>query len=145
MLITLNKQIVSKECDTCRISFTVVRGQVMNEGQPLGLYLAALHGDSPDGRLAHLAIAVLSPSHAMPQAAAIKAISMPYQFGFVFVDWAESPWASEVYLGQFLDRQDALSSDCRDTFLHIAEHVTSDLPEVREYLQSEGRGPRKIT
>jgi len=109
-----------------------VRGSAYDDGRPFGLYLLGLHGHSPEGTLAHLAVAILVPGHGAPQAAAILVTATSDQFQFCFTDWAQSPWAGEN-LGRPLDREAVLSSDLRSTFLHIAEHVVADLPECREY------------
>ena len=55
------------------------------------------------------------------------------QIQFCFVDWAESPWAEEYYLGRQLDKEAARNSPLRPTFLEVAEHIVNDLPEVGEY------------
>ena len=54
--ITLDRQVVSERCSDCEVDFTVVRGSVYDAGQPFALYLIALHGHSPEGQLAHLAL-----------------------------------------------------------------------------------------
>jgi hypothetical protein len=133
--ITLDQQVVSQRCPECAVDFTVVRGSVYDAGQPFALYLIALHGHSPDGRLGHLAIAILDRSGEKPHpyAAAMVMISMPEQFGFSLVDWKSSPWQKETYLGEMLNRERVLASPHRSTFFHIAEHVIRDLPDVRTY------------
>lgn len=133
--LTLDKQTVCQRCAECNANFTVVRGSVYDSGQPFALYLIALHGHSPDGRLGHLAIAVLdlSANEHRPIAAAMIVIAMPKQFGFSLVDWAESPWRDESYLGQLLNRDDARASSHRAKFLEIAEQIVDELPEVRTY------------
>jgi hypothetical protein len=73
------------------------------------------------------------PGHDERHAAAILVTCTKERFGFCFVDWAQSPWAEEYYLGRQLDRGAALRSEFRCTFLHIAEHVVEDLPEAAEY------------
>lgn len=133
MQISLDRQTVENRCEECETSFRVVRGSVYDDGQPFGLYLCGLHGHSPEGILAHLAISVLVPGLASPQASAILVTSTMEEFRFCFLDWAKSPWAEQYYLGQQLDREDALRSTGRSTFLHIAEHVVHDLPECNEY------------
>jgi hypothetical protein len=117
------------------VDFTVVRGSVYDGDEPFGLYMIGLHGHSPKGRLAHLAIAVLDRSGEKPHpyAVALNVIPLPEQLGFSAVDWAESPWRGETYLGEMLDRAQALASPHRPTFFHIAEHVVRDLVEVQAY------------
>jgi len=54
--------------------------------------------------LAHLAIAVrdLSSAELLPVAAAIVVIVQPEESGFSLVEWEESPWRGEGYLGLML-------------------------------------------
>jgi hypothetical protein len=136
--ITLDRQIVSQRCPECEVDFPVVRGSVYDDGEPFGLYFIVLHGHSPQGRLGHLAVAILDRSGDRPQprAVAMDVISLPEQFAFSVIDWASSPWQREAYLGEMLDREQVLASPHRPTFFHVAEHVLSDLPEVRAYFAS---------
>jgi hypothetical protein len=135
MKITLDQDMLEDNCHECESPFTIIRGSVYGDDQPFGLYLVALHGHSPSGKIAHLAVAVQSLDHGEPMAAAIviSATSDNYMFGFT--DWVNSPWAEESYLGRQLDRKSALESDCHSMFLHIAEHIVSELPKVEEYFQ----------
>lgn len=140
MEITLDKQVVSQRCPECETDFTVVRGSVYDGGQGFGLYLIALHGHSPQGRLGHLAVALLDRSggQPVPLAAAMVVIAMPEQFGFSLVEWEASPWRGEAYLGRMLSPPEVRSSRHRPTFFHIAEHVVEELPEVRAYFAGPG-------
>jgi hypothetical protein len=134
--IMLDKQVVSQHCPECDVDFAVVRGSVYDRGQGFGLYLIALHGHSPQGRLAHLAIAVLDRSAGQPSpvAAAIDVIVLPEQLGFSLVEWEASPWRGERYLGFMLSPEQVRTGPHRETFFHIAEHVVRELPEVQAYL-----------
>jgi hypothetical protein len=133
--IRLDKQVITQRCPGCGVDFTAVRGSVYDGGQPLGLYLIALHGHSPQGRLGHLAVAILDSSGKKPRpcAVALDVVARPDQLAFSAVDWASSPWQGETYLGKMLDRQQALASPQRPTFFHIAEHVVRDLAEARAH------------
>lgn len=133
---TLDKQVLSQRCPECDVEFVIVRGSVYDGGEAFGLYLIALHGHSPEGRLAHLAIAVrdLTSAELLPVAAAIVVIVQPEESGFSLVEWEESPWRGEGYLGLLLTPDQVRASPHRDTFFHIAEHVVRELPEVQVYL-----------
>ncbi len=134
-MITLDKQVVTQRCDACKASFTVVRGSVFEEGRPLGVYLAALHGHSAGGRLVHLALAFREEGDAgvPPVAFAVQVVATASEFPHSLVDWAESPWAGESYLGRMLNRVEALASPLKPQVFHIADHVLEDVPEVRSY------------
>jgi hypothetical protein len=134
--ITLDTQVVSQRCPACDIDFTVVRGAVYDGGEGCGLYLIALHGHAPQGRLGHLAIAVVDDTagQARPVAAAMDVTALPDQITFGLVAWEVSPWQDEGYLGQMLSPDQVRSSPLRPTFFHIAEHVVQEVSEVRDYL-----------
>lgn len=110
----------------------MVRGSVFDADSPIGLYLIALHGHSPRGRLGHLAVALRpgTGGEAHPIAAALQVSATPEQFELSLIDWSESPWKSETSLGDMLDRAAALSSPLRADFLHVANHVVIQVPEV---------------
>lgn len=135
MEFTLDKQVVSQRCAECDAELVVVRGSVYDGGQGMGLYLIALHGHSPQGSLAHLAVAVLDRSGEQPRpvAAAMDVIVLPEQLGFSLVQWEASPWRGERYLGVMLDPDQVRASPHRGTFFHIAENVVRDVPEVQAY------------
>ena len=128
---------MTKHCDTCAIDFKVVRGSAYDCGTPMGLYLIALHGHAATGLLAHLATAVLEQKTGEPVASAMVVSATSDQFQFSLVDWNESPWNEEHYLGRMMSRTDALSSSSKQTFLDIADRVVEDLIEVREYFSGE--------
>jgi hypothetical protein len=133
-VITLDKLVTSEHCAECNATFRTVRGSVFADGEPIGLFLIALHGHSPQGKLAHLAIALKGEtSSEMPIAAAMDVIAMPQQFGFSLVDWSASPWRAEAYLGRMLDREQVRASGQRTLFFQVADRVVEDLQEVQSY------------
>jgi hypothetical protein len=131
--ITLDRQAVSQHCADCGVTFTVVRGSVYDAGNPMGLYLIALHGHSRAGRMAHLAVAVLGAKDCSPLAAAMDVTATAEQFVFTLVDWDTSPWRKETYLGIMLGADQVRAQPERATFFHVAGHVTRELPEIRTY------------
>jgi hypothetical protein len=135
MAITLDRQAVAQSCPDCGGSFTVIRGSVYDDGAPCGLYLIALHGHSPDGRLAHLAVALVDPAKEAPHplAAAVVVTERPDQFDCQFVPGAESPWSGEAYLGEMLEPDMARHSPHRERFFAVADRAIGDLPEVADY------------
>ena len=135
-MLSLNQQVVTQDCPACAVSFTVVRGQAFDEGDPIGLYLIALHGHDPSGKVARLAVAVMDrsaiPPH--PYAAAMSVRATADQFTFSLEDWSGSPWKDDKYLGEMLNRSAVLKSPHKGLFFHIAEHVVGDLSQVKDYL-----------
>lgn len=138
MQITLDRQVLQQPCGSCAVSFTAVRGSVFDAGKPVGLYLVALHGHSTKGRLAHLAIALVNAQgvdavRPPSSAAAMDVVATEEQFEVSVVDWKDSPWKGEAYLGQMLDRTSVLSNDRKAVFFHVADHILEDVPEVAAY------------
>ena len=131
--IALDRQVLRQTCPGCGSEFVVVRGSVFDSRKPVGLYLIALHGHGRGGRLAHLALAFLDEHDASPAAAAICVEATADHFEYTVIDWSESPWKTETYLGSMLDRDAVLASVLKDQIFHVAGHITHDIPEVRQY------------
>jgi hypothetical protein len=136
LAVTLDRQVVSRRCKECGIEFVVVRGSLYENARPVGLYLVALHGHSPHGPIAHLAVALRDPAQALPLAAAMDVHATEQQYGYRVVDWLHSPWRGEDYLGRKLDRAAMLSSSLKDRFFHMTDHLTRALPEIGAYFES---------
>jgi hypothetical protein len=139
MQLTLNHiKTTEKRCEQCSELFEEVRGAFFGDGQPIGFFMIALHGHSPEGRVAHLAMSVCSlAGDAASVALAITASTE--NFHYRLLDWHDSPWNSED-LENMLDRDAALRSEFRTTFLHAAEHVSRDLRSISEFFSNEPQG-----
>jgi len=136
MDLSIDRQPVSLTCPACDAEFLVVRGSVFDAGQPVGLYLIALHGHSPGGPVAHLAVALRNPEDedAVPVAVAMDVVPASGEFGFYLVDWRDSTWQTESYLGDRIDRAEALEHPRSEDFLRVAGTIAKSLEEVGEYL-----------
>jgi hypothetical protein len=134
--IRLDQQAFAHKCPGCGVSMEAVHGSVYDEDRPFAIYLVGLHGCDTPEPLAQIAIAVLDREVAPPRkvAAALAVWPTDEQIEFSFRDWKLSPWQGETYLGEMLDRQDVLESAYRSLFLHIAEHLVTDLPRVSQHL-----------
>lgn len=138
MQITLDKQFGTQRCDECNIDFNVVRGSVYDGGEPVGLYMIALHGHSPRGRLGILAVSLFLEKvgeASVPIAAAIQVVAAPRQLEFSLVEWSDSPWHGHAYLGEMLAPDEVRNHDFRPNFFHVADHAVTDLEEVRGYFE----------
>jgi hypothetical protein len=133
--ITLDRQVVSEICSHCEQRFTVVRGSVYDEGNARGLYLSGLHA-CDKAPVAHLAVAVCDLTRPnLPAAAfALQAWLKGDEIQMGVVDWDQSPWKGESYLGTMLDREEALARPEIEECFHIADHIVRDVPEVTDYL-----------
>ena len=137
MNINLDKQVVSKMCDDCGVDFTVVRGSIYDTGEPVGLYLVALHGHNAEGKpTAHIAISILEKGliRKKPRSIALVAFGNESEIGFEVINWKDSPWQYESYLGKMINRTEALKSKQIDKYFHFAEHIAMELNEVHEFI-----------
>jgi hypothetical protein len=137
MHITIDRQTLTKECPECKSRFVVFRGSAYDSGRRIALYLIGLHGHSPQGRLAHVAVGVIDESGAerLPVAMAVRVSETSEQFECQFVPWSESPWIGETYLGEMLDPEAARGNPHRDVVFAIIDRLLEDLPEVRSYFE----------
>ena len=133
---TLDRQLVRQRCEACDVQFAVLCGSVLEDGHPFGSYLVGLHGHSSLGPLAQVAIAMLDrrEPEAGPVAVALEASATAREVRLTVVDWAQSPWAGETYLGRMLDKVDVVDSPLRPIVLQMADQVLRELPEVQSYL-----------
>jgi hypothetical protein len=69
----LHRQTLTQKCPDCGGTFVIVRGSAYDGGRPFGLYLIALHGHSPEGQIAHVAVGVLGGSRVEPHPVAMAA------------------------------------------------------------------------
>jgi len=127
-----------KYCEQCSEPFYQLTGATFGDGQPIGFFMIALHGHSPEGRLAHLAMAVCSPQ-GEAASACLAVTASGRNFHYRFLDWHDSPWNSED-LDNMLDRDAVLQSPFQPTFLQTAERVVRDVPEVSDYFSDETQG-----
>lgn len=132
MQVRLDCQKAERRCE-CGVTYPVVRGSVFDGTTPIGLYLVALHGHSEHGRLAHLAIALLQPT-GDPVAMAMRVHATPAEIQFSFVDWTDSPWRTERYLGHLWSAEEARASSLKADFLHVAEHVVTEIASIAKYI-----------
>lgn len=136
MDLSMDHQSLTLTCPDCDTEFLVLRGSVYDAAEPVGLYLVALHGHSPGGPVAHLAIGLLDPADQAkdPTAIAMDVVSASGDFGFFVVDWRDSPWQTESYLGEQIDRNEAIEHPRREDYLEVAGYVAKTLPAMSEYL-----------
>lgn len=136
MNLSLDRQSITETCSGCGAEFRAIRGSVYDSSEPVGLYLVALHGHNPDGPIAHLAIGLLDPRDrtTIPVAVAMDVIPTSGDYGFSVVDWEDSPWKAESYLGERADRSDVLEHPRRSDFFEIGGYVARSLEEVGRYL-----------
>ena len=136
-MLSLNQQTASRICEACRHKYATVRGSVFADRVPVGLYLTALHGRAEGQPKAHLAVAILNREEQRAYAAALRLSTSADDFLFTFENWERSPFRDDSYLGEMLDRVDALRSKHKEFFLRVAEHVVV-LPQVDAYLTPRG-------
>jgi hypothetical protein len=134
-VITLDRQVSKHRCEACDLEFAVVCGSAFEDGHPFGSYLVGLHGHSTEGPLVQVAIGLLDrrEPEAAPVAIALEASATARELRLTVVDWVQSAWAEETYLGRMLDRVDVVDSPLRPLVLQMADQVLRELPEVQSY------------
>lgn len=133
--ISLDHQIVQKACDHCKQVFTVSRGSVYEDGEPIAIYLAALHA-CYSSKAVHLVIAMRRGYRELTEntAVALRVRPAETEFQTIIMEPNQSPWQSETYLGKILTREQALASPLIELVFHIADYIVMEIPEVNEYL-----------
>jgi hypothetical protein len=133
--IAIDFELLDQTCSCCDAPFQVSRGGVYEDGQPIGLYLAAMHGC--DQRMALLAIAVQTDPQNPEETTsiALDVWSTDTEIQMSVTDPEESPWREEQYLGPMLTREKALASPLLPTFFAIADEIALQDP-VSSFLNS---------
>jgi hypothetical protein len=134
--VSLDHQEVSDTCTHCGAEYPVTRGSLYADGDPIGLYVAGMHGCRAERSVA-LAIALRPTTGSEPSAVHLQAWGTPKEFQMVFIDPAMSPWNSHAYLGRMLGPEEARRDPRKGEFLHLATHVLHDNSAVRRYLGSD--------
>ena len=146
MDLSIDHQSLELTCPECEEEFLIIRGSVFEARQPVGLYLIALHSHAPGGPVAHLALGLIDPADeaadpedadngaAVPTAVAMDVVPADGDFGFAFVDWRDSPWQTESYIGDQIDRSEAVEHPRRPDFFEVAGYVARNLPDLGDYL-----------
>jgi hypothetical protein len=102
-----------------------------------GVYSADLHQRDHDARVL-LAIGTMGWDAASEQwrryGVTLEVLPTADEYRMVFRDSTMSPYAGTDYVGQLLDREEALASPLRDEFFHLADHVVRDDPRVNAHL-----------
>jgi hypothetical protein len=55
-----------------------------------------------------------------------------------------SPWHDVKALGKMLDRKKALAHPWLREVFHVVEHIVREDPDVRKYLEGQGRKRRRL-
>lgn len=134
-MITVEKHIGTQRCQRCSTEFTAVSGAILEDQRPLGSYIVGLHGHANEGRLAQMALALLDrrAPEASPIAIALEVSATPRELRMTVVDWADSVWAGETYLGRMVGRVDIVDNPLRPLLLDMADRVLRGLSEVQSY------------
>ena len=94
-----------------------------------------LPGPSCEPGHAQLALALLDrrAPDASPIAVALRVTATSREFQMTVVDWAESAWAGENYLGRMLGKSEVVDNPLRPLLLDMADRVLRGVGEVESY------------
>jgi hypothetical protein len=133
--ISLDYQMVSQTCDCCGKRFNVSRGSLYEDGDGIGIYLAAMHSCHSE-KTVRLAITLREEYMMLPEVCCVAMDVWPTEtkLQMLVTDAKESPWGNESYLGRMMDREESLNSPLTETFFHLADHVVVENPAIAAYL-----------
>lgn len=124
-------------CDSCYKPYKAVRGFVHRDDHAHGVYLAALH-DCFLPRAAHLAVAIAKEidEEGVPDfvSVAVKAWQTETTIELLITDPRESPWQHSRLIGKLLTQEEAARDALQQQFIHAAEHIIGEDPDVHRYL-----------
>jgi hypothetical protein len=131
--ITIDHQLAQETCPCCGIQFEVSRGCAYQDGEPYGIYLAAMHGCRQRMVLLAVGLQADGDNASKTVCATLKVWCTPAQFEVSFTDPRESPWAREEYLQPLLSRQEALAHPLKSALLAVVDQIVLHNP-VHGYL-----------
>ena len=112
---------------------------VYMDGNPYAIYFARFSDNHPESEVA-LAIGLgefgegSDPTQRVSFGLVMRVASSRYEV--MVVDQDRSPWPNQRVLGPMLNRDEALGHPRIKEVFHITDHVATDDPEVRAYLES---------
>ena len=135
-MIRVEKNFGTQRCGKCAAEFVVVSGAIRENDHPLGSYIVGLHGRPCQRRKAQLALALLDrrAPEISPIAVALQVSGVSRELEMTVVEWTESEWAGESYLGRMLGKAEVIDNPLRPLLLDMADRVLQAVPEVRAYL-----------
>lgn len=134
-MISVERHVGAHRCGRCSTQFVVVSGAIREDDHPLGSYIVGLHGRPCEQRRAQLALALLDrrAPEASPIAVALEVSGTPRELQMTVVEWTESEWAGESYLGRMLGQAEVVDNPLRSLLLDMADRVLQAVPEARAY------------
>jgi hypothetical protein len=130
--LTIARQSFDAQCPYCLQVYAGVRGPVFDGDEGVGLYLAGMH--RCEGGAGSVVMTIAFRQGETSEAYTVQAWSNGDETQMVFLDGAESPWASESYLGRMLSAAESRDSDRRDAVFEVAGLICGTIPEVVAFL-----------
>lgn len=138
-MISIEFEEPSKEkCDCCGGITTRLTRFVYKDGDAFAIYYAIFSDNHPDTEI-KVAIGMgewgdeASPEDRRAFALAIRDGGTQYEV--MVVDANESPWHDATFIGQMLNREDALKHPWIEEVFHISDHILEDDPEVKAHFE----------
>jgi hypothetical protein len=133
----------TKLCECCGTETVSLTRFVLQDGSAHAVYYAQYSRGHESERINGLVSLGEWGESATPD----ERLAFPFQlwatednYNVALVDASASPWSHVTYLGRILDRQEALSHPwCKEVF-HITDHMVSDDPEVKAFLNGVPSG-----
>ncbi len=132
---SVERHVGTHRCERCGVEFAVVSGAIRDNDHPLGSYIVGLHGRPCEQRKAQLALAILDrrAPEVSPIAVALEVSASSRELHMTVVEWTESEWAGESYLGRMLGKAEVIHNPLRPLLLDMADRVLQAVSEARAY------------
>ena len=136
-MISVERHVGAQRCEKCGAEFVVVSGAIRENDHPLGSYIVGLHGRPCEQWKAQFALALLDrrAPESSPIAVALEVSGTSRELQMTVVEWTESEWAGESYLGRMLGQAEVLHNPLRPLLLDMADRVLQAVPEARAYFE----------
>jgi hypothetical protein len=135
MSLTLDHQAAQEPCRHCGVDYKVARGCVYDDGEPVALYLAGMHG-CHGGKNVALGIGLAPEGKAEPTATTLHIWAAEDEYQMSVMEPDDSPWIGHTYLGRHKTRAEILDSDAKTKVFAIADTVIASIPAIRQYLRA---------
>ncbi len=134
-MVSVDRHVGTQRCQKCGAEFVVVSGAIRENDHPVGSYIVGLHSRPCEQRKAQLALALLDrrAPEASPIAVALDVSGTLRECHMTVVEWTESEWAGESYLGKMLGKAEVIHNPLRPLLLDMADRVLQAVPEARAY------------
>jgi hypothetical protein len=140
LTIELADKVESEPCPCCGGRTTSLTRFVYSDGDAHAVYYASF-SDKHTDRIVSVALSLgewgegSTPEDRVAFALRIRLVASDYQV--MVCDAKQSLWHDATFLGRMLDRKEALKHPWIKEVFHITDHIVTEDPAVRDYLDGD--------